>query len=286
MRQNLAGIAFLTPNLLGFMAFTSLPVVASLVLAFFKWDILTPPVFVGLGNFIDLYHDESFWQAMYNTFFIMMSIPISMAGSLCLALILNVSLRGVVVFRTLYFLPCICSGIGLLLLWRWIYSDIGMLNVMLSYIGIKGPNWLDSIAWAKPALMFMMVWGSMGGTNMILYLAALHGVNPELYEAAEVDGATVWQKFWNITWPMISPTTFFIFIMSIISGMQGSFDAVYILTKGGPAGSTVTLGYHIYRHAYRLFNMGYAAAMAWILFVIVFIITIINWKYGGKKVHY
>jgi multiple sugar transport system permease protein len=172
-------------------------------------------------------------------------------------------------------------------LWRWIYNpDFGLLNVLLSYIGINGPDWLGSTLWAKPALIFMGIWTGMGGTNMILYLAALQGVNPELYEAADMDGANNWKKFWHITFPMISPTTFFIFTMSIIAGFQGNFDTVFVMTGGGPAGSTTTLSFHIYRNAYELFNMGYASSMALVLFAIVLAATLINWKYNGRKVTY
>lgn len=282
-----AGILFIMPNFAGFLIFTSLPVLAAFVLAFFKWDILTPPQFVGFQNFIKLFSDGYFWQAFYNTVFLMLSLPLSMAASLFLAVMLNRSLRGIIIYRTLYFVPTMCSGIGLLLLWRWIYNpDFGLLNTLLAGLGIRGPNWLGSVLWAKPALIFMGIWNGMGGMNMILYLAALHGVNPELYEAAEVDGANAWQKFRHITWPMISPTTFFIFIMGIIGGLQGNFNTVYIMTGGGPAGSTTTLSFHIYRNAYQLFNMGYAAAMSLVLFVVVLIATMINWKYGGRKVEY
>jgi len=282
-----AGILFIMPNFSGFVIFTSLPVLAAFVLAFFKWDILTPPQFVGFRNFIKLFSDESFWQAFYNTAFLMLALPLCMAASLFLAVMLNRSLRGIIVYRTLYFVPTMCSGIGLLLLWRWIYNpDFGLLNTLLAGLGIRGPNWLGSVFWAKPALIFMGIWNGMGGMNMILYLAALQGVNPELYEAADMDGANAWQKFRHITWPLISPTTFFIFIMGVISGLQGNFNTIYIMTSGGPAGSTTTLSFHIYRNAYQLFNMGYAAAMSLVLFFVVLMATMFNWKYGGRKVEY
>lgn len=287
IREIIAAILFVLPNFLGFLVFILLPVAASFALSFFQWDLLTPPKFIGFLNFSNLVTDKAFLNAMYNTLFLLLGIPLSIGASLLLALLISKPMRGVVAYRTMYFIPTICAGVGLLLLWRWIYNpDFGLLNVLLSYIGIKGPDWLGSIMWAKPALIFMGIWSSMGGTNMILYLAALQGVNPELYEAASIDGANAWQKFRHITWPMISPTTFFIVIMSIIAGFQGNFDNVYIMTRGGPAGSTETLSLHIYTHAYNLYNMGYAAAMSWILFVIIFVITILNWKYGGRKVHY
>lgn len=286
-RQTTAGLLFILPNFLGFLAFVSIPVLASLVLAFFEWDLLTQAKFVGFSNFRNLFEDDAFWNALFNTFFLLLSIPLSMAASLFLATMISKSIRGVVVYRTLYFLPSMCAGIGLLILWRWIYNpDFGLLNVLLSYVGVKGPDWLGSVKWAKPALILMGVWTSMGGTSMILYLAALKGVDPGLYEAAEMDGANAWHKFRYITWPMIGPTTFFILIMAIISGFQGNFNTVYIMTGGGPGGSTTVMSLHIYNHAFRLYNMGYAATTAWVLFILIFGITIISWKYGGRAVHY
>jgi len=296
--ETLAGFLFITPNFLGFLLFTSLPVLASLVLAFVHWDILTPPKFAGLQNFINLLgchqeegrivaNDPLFWKYCGNTAFLMVAIPINMACSLALALAMNQKLKGIVIFRTIYFLPTIAAGVALCMLWRWIYNpDFGLLNTLLAKIHVKGPDWLSSTAWAKPALILMGIWTGMGGRNMILYLAALQGVPGQLYEAAAIDGATPWQKFWNITFPMISPTTFFIFVMSVISGFQGGFQAAYIMTGGGPAGATTTIQYYIYNNAFQWFKMGYAASIAWFLFIIVLIVTLFNWRYGGRVVNY
>jgi multiple sugar transport system permease protein len=149
-----------------------------------------------------------------------------------------------------------------------------------------GPGWLEDVFWAKPALILMGIWGSMGGTDMILYLAALQGIPPELYEAAEIDGANAWDRFWKITWPMVSPTTFFIMIMGVIGGFQGGFNQAHVMTGGGPAGSTTTISYYIYQNAYVWFRMGYAASVAWMLFLVVFVLTMLNWRFGQKRVHY
>ena len=302
--EGMAGYVFLAPNFLGFLVFTSLPVLTSLILSFTQWDILTPAKFVGVRNFIELlgFHreagrlvanDPDFWKYLYNTVFLMLAIPIGVAGSLGLALVMNRKLRGITAFRTIYFLPTVCSGVALLLLWKWIYNpDYGMLNVALGkvfsvlHLPIRPPEWLNDVAWAKPALMLMGFWSSIGGVNMILYLAALQQVPLELYEAADIDGAGGWQKFKAVTLPMLSPTTFFIFIMSVIGGLQGGFMQANILTGGGPAGATTTIDYFIYTKAYVSWEMGYAAAIAWILFVLVFIVTLINWRIGGKLVHY
>ena len=296
--ETLAGYSFLTPNFLGFLVFTSLPVLASLLLAFVQWDILTPPHWVGFQNFVNLlgWHQEEgrivandplFWKYCGNTMFLMAGIPINMVCSLVLALCMNQKLKGIVVFRTVYFLPTISAGVALCMLWRWIYNpDFGLLNTLLAKMHMRGPDWLSSTAWAKPALMLMGLWTGMGGGNMILYLASLQGVPAHLYEAAEIDGATPWQKFWNITFPMISPTTFFIFVMSVIGGFQGGFQAAYIMTGGGPAGATTTIEYYIYNNAFQWFKMGYAASIAWFLFIVVLIVTLFNWRYGGRVVQY
>ena len=286
-RVALAGYLFLLPNLLGFLVFTMIPVLASLALSFFDWDLFTPPRFVGLHNFAALMKDRAFWSYGYNTVFLMLAIPVNMMGSLLLAVVMNQKLRGIVVFRTIYFLPSIVAGVGTYLLWRWIFNpDYGLINTLLRAVGVEGPKWLQSIAWAKPALMLMGFWTAVGGNNMILYLAALQGVSPELYEAADIDGANKWQKFWRITWPMVSPTTFFILTMSLIGGFQGGFEQAMVMTGGGPAGATTTISYYIYNHAFLWNHMGYASAIAWVLFAIVFLGTLLNWRFGGRVVHY
>jgi multiple sugar transport system permease protein len=298
LRNDLVAAAFLAPNIIGFLLFTLVPVAASGVLSFMSWDLLTPPEYVGLENFralLGFTHDKTgfvandpeFWKYLYNTLFLMIGVPFSMAGSLCLALLLNNKLRGRVIFRTLYFLPSMCVPVAVFLLWRWIYDpDYGLFNWLLAMIDIKGPAWLSSIHWAKPALIQVSIWAGVGGYNMILYLAGLQNISGELYEAATIDGASPWQRFRHITWPLLTPTTFFILIMSIIGGFQGGFEAAYMMTRGGPAGSTTTLGYYIYSNAFDWFNMGYAAAISWVLFMLVFIVTLINWKYGGRRVQY
>lgn len=292
-RQVLAAYGFLLPNLIGFFVFTSLPVLTSLILSFLKWDLLSPPSFVGIDNFIRLFQDTYFWKYCWNTVYLMASIPLSMAGSLILALVLNQKLKGIVIFRTLYFLPTLCSGVAIYMLWRLIYNpEFGVLNTMISNLGqwlglsLSGPSWLTDEAWAKPALIIMGVWQTVGGYNMILYLAALQGVPRDFYDAAEVDGANSWQKFWAVTWPQISPTTFFIAVMSIIGGFQAGFDPAYVMTGGGPNGSTTTIIYYLYNNAFQWHQMGYAAAIAWVLFIIVFIFTLIQWRFFSRTVHY
>lgn len=286
-REALCGYLFIMPNFLGFLAFILLPVAASLAISFCQWDILTDPVYVGPANFVEVVRNPDFWRYCWNTLFLMLGLPIGMAISLALALLMNQKLKGIVLFRTVFFLPSITAGVALYMLWQWIYNpDVGLLNVLLGHLGIDGPRWLQDPFWAKPALILMGIWTGAGGYNMILYLAALQGIPPHLYEAAEIDGAGAWQRFRHITWPMVSPTTFFISIIGVIGGFQGNFESVYVMTQGGPAGSTTTLSFYIYNNAYELYHMGYAAAVAWFLFLVVFLITMVNWRYGGKLVQY
>ncbi|PIQ87365.1 MAG: hypothetical protein COV74_00970 [Candidatus Omnitrophica bacterium CG11_big_fil_rev_8_21_14_0_20_45_26] len=292
-KETIAAYAFLAPNLTGFLIFTSIPVLASLGLSFMRWDLLTAPRFVGIDNFIQLFRDPLFWKYCWNTIYLMLAIPFSISGSLILALALNQKIKGVVFFRTIYFLPTICSGVAIFMLWRLVYNpEFGIFNTMIAKFGeiigvpLKGPFWLSDEKWAKPALIIMGIWQMVGGYNMILYLAALQGVPRHLYEAAEIDGANSWQKFWAVTWPQISPTTFFIATMSIIGGFQAGFDPAYIMTGGGPNGATTTIIYYIYNHAFEWYHMGYAAAISWVLFLIIFLITLAKWKLFSNEVTY
>ncbi|MBU1077282.1 MAG: sugar ABC transporter permease [Spirochaetes bacterium] len=286
IKEHLTALGFLTPNITGFMLFTLLPVLASFILAFSQWDILTPPKFAGFANFIELMKDKLFWKYFLNTLFFMLGIPFSMAVSLSLAMLMNNKLKGIVIFRTIYFLPVVSSMVAVALLWRWIYNpDFGLLNSFLRMVGFRNPpQWLSSTVWAKPAIMLMWIWKG-AGYNMLLYLAALQGIPQQLYEASSIDGATSAQRFWHITFPMLSPTNFFIIIMGIIQGFQ-AFGEIYVMTGGGPAGSTTTIVYYIYNNAFQWFKMGYASAIAWFLFLMIFVATLLQWKYAGSKVEY
>ncbi len=282
-------LAFLAPNFLGFMAFMFLPIVFSLVMAFTNWQMTetVPLEFVGLDNFKDLLTDSRFWGFFGNTLYLMAGIPFAIAGSLVLAVILSKNLRGVVIYRTMFYLPTITSGVALFILWKAIYNpEFGPLNTMIQtvfdalHIQAEPPDWLLSIPWAKPAIMIMGIWTAIGGTNMLLYLAGISNISPELYEAAEIDGAGRWSKFRFVTWPQLLPTTFFIVVMSCIGGLQGGFEQARVMTQGGPAESTVTLGYYIYIKGFEEYQLGYASAIAWIMFLLIFVMTLINWKFG------
>ena len=303
-KEALGGYLFILPNFLGFLIFTLIPVILSFALSFMSWDMLSSPKWVGFFNFSNLlgFHREAghlvandplFWKCVGNTLFLMLIIPVEIMMSLFLALIMNVKMRGINFFRALYFLPTISNGVAICLLWAWLYNyDFGLLNSLLINFGkflsvpIAKVPWLTSTAWSKPSLMMMGLWIMLGGYNMILFMAALQGVPRELYEAAQMDGAGTWHKFWHITWPMISPTTFFVTVMAIIGGFQGGFMQAYIMTGGGPDRSTTTLEYLIYNHLYSWQHAGYAASIAWFVFTVVFVVTLLNWRFGGKIVQY
>lgn len=251
--------------------------------------------------------DPLFWQAFWNSLVLMFW---GCAGRvvLCLgmALLLNQRLRDIVIYRTIYFLPTVSSAIALYILWQALYHpDVGVINRGIigardgfnSFVAFLGgpaalitaqpPNWLGNPLTSKPAFILMGWWHQAGGLIMLLYLAALQGIPETLYEAADIDGAGPWHKFWQITWPMISPTTFFVLVMGVIQGFQGGFQQAYIMTRGGPAGSTTTLDYFIYNTAFfQKQEMGYASAAAWVLFMVILGLTIINWRYGQRRVHY
>jgi len=289
-----AALPFLLPNIAGFLLFTAWPVVATLLLSLCSWDMLTPPRWIGFDNFGELlgFHrgpdgwlanDPDFWKYLGNTLFMLLNLPLNIAGSLLLAMALNRRLRGAQAYRLLFFLPSILAGVPIYYLWRWLYNpQFGLFNSLLGLAGIAGPAWLQDAAWAKPAIMLMQSWMTVGGTSMVLYLAALQGVPRDLYEAAEIDGAGWWQQFRAVTWPGVRPVTFFIFTIGVIHGLQYGVDAVYVMTQGGPYGASTNLGFYIYRKAFVEFQMGYAAAIALVLFALIFTFTLLNWKKGGR----
>jgi multiple sugar transport system permease protein len=279
------GFGFLAPNVIGFLIFTLLPVFAAFMLSFTQWDAagLERISFVGFMNYTDLIKDAYFWRYLMNTMVFMAGIPLGMAVSLGLALAMNQKLRGIVVYRTLYFLPYISSIVAVALLWQWIYNkNSGILNEFIQMIGITNPpNWLGDTFWAKPAVILMQIWKG-AGYNMMIYLAALQAIPQSLYEAADIDGASGWQKFISITMPMLSPTHFFVIVMGIIGGLQ-SFAEMFVLTDGGPDGATTTIVYHIYKKAFTPpIEMGYATATAVVLFALTMVITMMQWRLSKK----
>jgi len=287
-RETIAGYLFLLPNLLGFVIFTALAVVASAVISLTSWDLLSDPEFIGLQNYIDLLtHDPLFRTVLWNTFyFTVVSVPASTVIALGLALMFNTGLRAIPLFRTMYFLPVITATVVVALVWRWFFNpDFGILNYALFRLGIDSPpNWLSTRTWAMPSVIIVSVWKQVG-YNMVIFLAGLQAIPTTLYEAASIDGAGRWQRFRNITLPLLTPTTFFVLIISIIGSLQ-VFDAVLVLTGGGPANATRTIVFHIWEEAFVFLEMGYAAAVAWMLFIMVFLVTALQWKLQKRWVHY
>ncbi len=293
-REALWGLLFVSPLVLGFLIFQLGPMLYSIRVSFFDWDALSPPEYVGLENYNKvLYRDRLVPIAFKNTVYLMIGIPIGMAFSLMLAMAMNRNIKGISLFRTLYFLPVVSSVVATSILWRWIFNpEFGLLNVVLNYLGIDGPLWLGSEDWAKPALIIMGVWGGLG-FNMLLYLAALQNVPRELLEAATIDGAGVWQRFRHVTWPMLTPTTFFIVVTSIIGTFQ-VFAQIHLMTRsnspgaigGGPHWATLTVIYYIWMNGFHYFEMGYASAIAWILAAVIMVFTIAQFMLARRWVYY
>lgn len=291
-REVIAAILFLLPNLLGFAIFMAGPLLTSLGISFVEWNLLAPPIWLGLENYLHLLTDDDFWTSLWATGYYMLgSVPLTVGIALVMALALNQKIRGITIYRTVYFIPVVSSLIAVALMWRWIYNPTsGILNYMIDgffdllHLPLSAPDWLQSRVWAMPAIILMSVWKGLG-YNMVLFLAGLQGIPRHLYEAAEIDGANDWCKFRNITLPLLTPTTFFIVIISIIGSFQ-IFEQAYIMTQGGPARATVTTVYYIYENGFQWYKMGYASAVAWVLFALILLVTLIQWKYQDRWVFY
>lgn len=285
--EGLAAGLFLLPNLIGFLIFTAIPVGAAFVLAFYDYDLLLGATWAGLENFREMFTtDEVFRAALFNTvYFTAVSVPLSVVLGLATAMLVNQALRGIVIFRSIFLLPYVTVTVALSLVWKWIYlPDIGLINSVLGAFGIGGPPWLTSGTWAMPALILMSVWKGFG-YNMVIFLAGLQSIPDHLYDAAKVDGATAWRRFLNVTLPLLSPTTFFVVVISVISSFQ-VFDQALIMTNGGPGTATTTLVLYIYQKGFQSFDMGYAAAVALVLFAAIFVFTVIQFLFQRRWVTY
>jgi multiple sugar transport system permease protein len=285
-REELTAYLFLAPNLIGFLLFTVLATLASLGISFTNWDLLTPPQWAGVQNYVKLWQDPTFWKVLKNTlFFTVTSVPLTVALGLVLALGLNRKMRGTAWLRSAYFVPVVTSSFVIALVWRWFYNpDYGMMNYLLRLIGIAGPNWLTSQKWAMTAVVIVSVWKGCGYA-MVLFLAGLQSISDQIYEAGSIDGTNSWQRFRYLTIPLLTPTTFFVSIISLIGSFQ-VFDSVSALTDGGPADATRPLVMYIVDNAFTYLAMGYGAALAWVLFAIVFVITLVQWLLQRHWVHY
>lgn len=280
------GYLFLLPNIFGVFSFIFFPLVIALGLSFFKWDILTPSIFLGLKNYIKIFQDITFLKVFRNTiYYVAGTVPLGIFIALIFAVALNRASRLIKLYRAIYFLPVVCSMIAVAIVWQWIYNpEFGFLNFVLSFIGIKGPKWLSSTQWAMPALIIVSIWKGLG-FNIVIFLAGLQGIPDVYYEAARIDGASTWNQFWRITLPLLSSTTFFITVISVISSFQ-IFDQVFIMTDGGPARSTSVIVHYLYQNAFLYFKMGYASAMGCILFAAILSVTLIQVWRAKTWVHY
>ena len=284
-REALECYLFISPVCIGLLVFTLGPILASLYFSFTEYNIIRAPKWVGLGKFRDLIQDELFWQSLKVTsLYVVMHLPVSLVLALGIALLMNQKVRGIIFFRTVYYLPSVVSGVAVALLWMWIFNpEFGILNTLLALVNIQGPAWLFDEHWSLPAIALMSLWG-VGG-SMLIYLAGLQGIPSELYEAAEIDGASRWRRFWFITLPLLSTVILFNLVMGLIASFQ-EFTPAYVMTSGGPNFSTLFYNYYLYENAFEYLYMGYASAMAWVLLVIVLILTLLVFKSSPMWVFY
>ena len=285
-RDMRTGLMFASPWLIGFAVFFVYPVLASFYYSLCTYDAIRPPQFIGLENYRQLFfEDELFWKSLGNTIYmVVFGLPIGLLASLAIALLLNQKIKGIAFYRTAFYVPSITPVVATSILWLWLLNpEMGLINVALSKIGISGPAWLTDPAWAKPALILMSLWGAGGG--MVIYLAALQDIPESLYEAASLDGATSTTQFWNITLPILTPVILFNLIIGLIGAFQ-YFTQAYVMTAGGPQDSTTSYALHLFNRAFLDFKMGYASAMAWILFVITLIAALLIFKSSARWVYY
>jgi len=276
---------FISLWIIGFVLFDAGPILASFAISFTNWTALSDPQLVGLANYQRMLADPLFFTALWNSlYFGVGSVGLGLIVSFLLALLLNQRVWGMSLFRTIFYLPSVVSGIAVAILWIMIlHKDFGLINSALAAIGIQGPGWLVEPQWAKPALILMSLWGA--GGSMVIYLAGLQSVPQHLYEAAAIDGAGTWGRFWNVTVPLMSPVIFYNLIVGFIASIQG-FVLVLIMTNGGPANATLMYGLYLYRVAFQFFQMGYASALAWVLLLVIMLITAAQFYFAKYWVFY
>lgn len=286
-QQALEGYLFISPWLIGFLTFTAFAMGYAVWMSFQKWNLVSPAEFVGLANYQKaLFRDPLFWKCLYNTaYYAFVSVPLRITVALLLAVLLNQQVRGLPIFRAIFYLPSVVTGVATAMLWMLLLNpDVGGINFVLRRVGVENPpGWLTDEKWAMPALILMSLWGI--GSMMLIFLAGLQGVPDELQDAAHVDGASAWHRFRHITLPLLTPAILFNLVISIIGAFQ-VFTQTFIMTGGGPANSTLTYVLYLYRNAFELFKMGYASALAWILFFIILAMTALILKSTPFWVHY
>ena len=285
-REARNGVVFAAPWIIGFSVFLAYPIVASIYFSFTEYSVLKPPVWVGGDNYSALASDEVFWKSLGNTaFFAALYVPLATVLALGLALLLNTKVRFMAFYRTAFFVPSLVPVVSLVILWMWLFnSDHGLINQSLGVFGIDGPGWLTKPEWSKPAVVMMSLWGV--GNAMVIYLAGLQEVPAQLYEAADLDGATAWQKTRNVTVPLVSPVILFNVVMAIIHSFQ-VFTQPYVLSEdGSPSRSIYFYSMYLFDNAFKYHKMGYASAMAWIMFLVIFALTLFALKFAERRVHY
>ena len=281
-REAIEGYISISPWLLGFLIFTVGPLLASLYFGFTEWTITRPATWIGGANYVRMFTgDALFWQALKVTvLYVLLSVPLKLVFGLALSLLLNMSLRGMGFFRTVFYIPAVISGVAVSLMWMWLLQpDTGVVNTLLDMVGIQGPGWFWDPRWALPSVALMSVWG-VGG-SAIIYLAGLQNIPPHLYEAAMLDGANAWRRFWRITLPLLTPTIFFLLIIELIDAFK-VFRQAFVITKGGPLKATYFYLYYYYEEAFQNFNMGYASALAIVLMLVIFTATLLV-NYTSKR---
>ena len=289
LRTELTGLLFSSPAIIGLAAVMAYPVAASLYYSFCNYSVLKPPTWVGMANYGRLLTDELFWTSLWNTlYFAAFSVPLGIIVAFLLALLLNVKVRGMTVYRTIFYIPSIVPMVASSVLWIWLFNpQYGAVNALLRHVpGISDPpGWLSDPAWAKPTIILWSIWGV--GNTVVIFLAGLQGVPQALYEAAEVDGASPWQRTLSITVPYMTPYLFFALVMGLIGSFQ-FFTPAMVMTNGtgGPADSTMFYALNLFHRAFSDFKMGYACAMAWVLFILVVIATLVVVKSSARYVYY
>jgi len=284
-RESIEGYLFVAPLLVGLTFFAAFPMIASLAMSFCKYDIFTPPKFIGGANYQELFRDPLFWQSLKVTcIYSFVSVPLGLTLGLAVVLLMNQKIKGIAIFRTIYYLPAVVSGVAVALLWIWIFDpSYGLGNVVLRGLGLPASQWLSHPRTSLLSLIIMSLWGVGGG--MVIYLAGLQSVPQHLYEAAELDGAGVLMKFRHVTLPMLTPVIFYNLIMGIIGSFQ-VFTQAFVMTSGGPVNSTLFYVLYLFRNAFNYYRMGYASAMAWVLFAIILVLTLLVFRSSALWVYY
>lgn len=291
--QHWEAYLFLIPSLLGFIVFVLIPVFVALGLSLFTWSLLSPAEFAGLRNYVYLLtRDPVFFKVLGNTlYFTLTIVPLQLMLGLVMAVALNQAVRGMSVYRLIYFMPVVTTIVAGALIFQWLLNkDVGLVSAAIwrfnevTDIPVQPPDWLNNPHWAKPAVVLLTLWKNVGFT-MVIYLAGLQAIPVELYDAAEVDGATSWRRFWHITLPMVSPTTFFLLVIQMIGAFQ-LFDEAFVMTRGGPAQATTTIVYYVYVNAFEYNRFGMASTVAWVLFAFIFTVTYMQTRLQTHWVHY